>query len=151
MLFISVIFNLVHKGLDWQAIWPIIARNLPSCPTNKSDRILELTSNLNLNLKNALYRCLSAVEIKYISLMFIHVYFILYLVNMKRWSVHVPLELRHYSDLSWHIRATKAFYCLGFGEKGQSTSFLMYLQSYIVHVLVKKFSETCFRVKTVSK
>ncbi len=26
------------------------------------------------------------------------------LVKRRRWSVHVPLELRRYSDLSWHIK-----------------------------------------------
>ncbi len=27
----------VCKEIDWQAIWPIITPNTPSCPTNKSD------------------------------------------------------------------------------------------------------------------
>ncbi len=48
-----------------------------------------------------------------------------------------------------HLRSHKSLLLFGFcqTEKGQSTSFLMYLQSYIDMFLVKKFSKTCFRVK----
>ncbi len=51
----------------------------------------------DLNLKNGANWHRSAVVTRYI-LMIIHVYFMLYLVKRKKWLVHMPLELRHYSD-----------------------------------------------------
>ncbi len=51
----------------------------------------------DLNLKNGANWHLSSVVTRYI-LMIIHVYFMLYLVKRNKWLVHMPLELRHYSD-----------------------------------------------------
>ncbi len=58
-----------------------------------------------------------AVELKYV-LMFIRIYLMLYV--MKRRSVHVPLELRWYSDLSWHIKEPQnSIYCFNFLKKNK--------------------------------
>ncbi len=104
---------------DWQAVWPIITHTLPFL-SNKQTRQESRLTLVDLNLKNGVYWSLSAVETSYL-LMFIHVYFALYLVNVKRWSVHVPLELRHYSDLSRHIKEPQnGFYCVNFLKKLQN-------------------------------
>ncbi len=45
--------------------------------------------------------------------MFIHVYFVLYLVKRKGWSVGMPLKLVCYSDLSSHVKEPQnCIYCL---------------------------------------
>ncbi len=42
--------------------------------------------------------------------MSVHVYFMLYLVKRKRWLVHMLLDLRCYSDLSW-LKEPQNFIC----------------------------------------
>ncbi len=65
---------------------------------------------MSVDLNNGVYWCLFTVETRYL-LMIIHVYFVLQLVKMKRWSVHVPLELRNYSNLSGHIKEPQNSIC----------------------------------------
>ncbi len=44
--------------------------------------------------------------------MSVHVYFMLYLVKRKRWLVHMLLDLRCYSDLSWLKEPQNGIYSL---------------------------------------
>ncbi len=69
--------------------------NPPSCVTNKTDKRVTLESvNLILLTPFPGWNKISSN---------VHIYFVLLLVK-RRWSVHVPLEVRCYTNLSRHIK-----------------------------------------------